>query len=102
MIEIRYHQKSNSIECIGHAGLEEKGKDIVCASVTALCLTLGKFVDRVAKGGELMFEDGHIIVRCVPQARNRALTRLVFAIFADGLYSIAQEYPDNVHFEAFD
>lgn len=102
MIEIRYHQKANSIECVGHAGLEEKGKDIICAAVTALCLTLGKFVDRVAKGGEMMFEDGHIIVKCVPQSRHRAITRLVYGIFADGLYSIAKEYPDYVHFEAYD
>lgn len=102
MIEIRYHQKSNSIECLGHAGYGEKGKDIVCASVTALCLTLGKFVDSTAKGGEIKFDEGHIIVKSVPPSRLRALTRLVYGIFAVGLKSIAEEYPDNVHFEAYE
>lgn len=94
MIEIKYSDLR--VECTGHAGYAESGHDIVCAAVTALCLTLGRFVEQTAQSAELMFDTGHIIVESVPKKRYRALTRLVYGIFEAGLMETAKAYPQYV------
>ena len=43
MIKVRIHTKNNIIEgidCIGHAGYAEYGKDIVCASFSTMIITI--------------------------------------------------------------
>ena len=43
MIKVRIHKNNNIIEgidCIGHAGYAEYGKDIVCASFSTMIITI--------------------------------------------------------------
>ena len=43
MIKVRVNKKNNIIEgidCIGHAGYAEYGKDIVCASFSTMIITI--------------------------------------------------------------
>ena len=99
MIAVSYCPDLNRIECTGHAGYAQKGSDILCASVTALCYTLAFSSERAGAGTELVYREGHIGVGCRPRAGYKAVTRLVYGIFAEGLRKIAEDYPAYVSFE---
>lgn len=102
MILITMHASTYRLEATGHAGYAEKGKDIVCSAVTAVCDTLARFVERTAKKSDVRMEEGSILVKATPPSRYRALTGLFYRAIAEELAAIADEYPDNVHFDFYD
>ena len=61
-------------ECAGHAGFDEKGKDIVCAGVSALCMALEAMLDELTDEG------------CAEEVRKHA---------ADGYFSAEAHFPDG-------
>ena len=61
-------------ECTGHAGYEAKGKDIVCAGVSALCMALEAMLEELADEG------------CAEEVRRHA---------ADGYFSAEAHFPEN-------
>ena len=91
-------------ECTGHAGFGEKGKDIVCAGVSALCMALEGMLDELSDEGcaeevrkhaadgyftaEAHFPDGDAVSR----ERLSAAVRTVSA----GLAAIESLYPEHV------
>ena len=102
MIEITMHASYYKLEATGHAGYAEKGSDIVCSAVTAVCDTLARFVEHVAKKSEICMEEGGILVKATPPARYRAIMSLMYRAIAEELAAIAAEYPDNVSFTFYD
>ena len=48
---IRINIASEFIEIRGHSGYAERGKDIVCAAVSALTLALARAIEELTTGG---------------------------------------------------
>ena len=93
MITIIYDEKGKdmSLQASGHAGYAPKGQDIVCAAVSTLMQSLAYSVD----SGTVTCDPGADNILRV-QA-NRSLDTLAkFELVIDGLYLLAQQYPENV------
>ena len=91
-------------ECAGHAGCGEKGKDIVCAGVIALCMALEAALDELADEGcaedvRKHTADGYFSAEAhwpdgdpVSEAKLSSAVRTVAA----GLAAVEALYPENV------
>lgn len=93
MITIIYDEKGKDmdLQASGHAGYAPKGQDIVCAAVSTLMQSLAY---SVGSGTVTCDPGGDNILRV--QA-NRSLDTLAkFELVIDGLYLLAQQYPENV------
>ena len=86
MISITLDENNLSLAVSGHADYAPKGYDIVCSAVSSLvyvlCTCEGKEID-----------DGE---RWIISINESELNRAVFTAVADGLYAVAQTYPNNV------
>ena len=91
MIQITYNEVGEGmiLRAEGHAGYAEKGKDIVCAAVSALLQALAYSVGNgVIDGGNTL------TVQAVQSCDNMAKFELVL----DGLQLLAEQYPENVRY----
>ena len=61
------------IECEGHSGYDEKGRDIVCAGVSALCMALEAMLEELSVEG--CAEQVQKSLRTVTFRRRRTLFR---------------------------
>lgn len=87
------------IEVAGHAGYAEKGKDIVCAGISALCQALymtvceyrseGKFADYACKTSDGYFL---IMAKHCSDTNGTQVLKAVFEMFYNGIYEIANRY----------
>ena len=93
MITIIYDEKGKdmSLQASGHAGYAPKGQDIVCAAVSTLMQSLAYSVD---SGTVTCDPGGDNILRV--QASRSLDTLAKFELVMDGLYLLAQQYPENV------
>lgn len=105
MIRVVYHKKYNRVTVNGHARSDEYGRDLVCASVTALVLTLAENVQAMAGGGyvtgkpEITLEEGRAEICCTPVRRFKAVVTMIFDAVCLGLEKLAQAYPEYVQYE---
>ena len=89
-------------ECSGHAGSGEKGKDIVCAGVSALVIALTERIsdlecEHLIRVESFYIADGEISLEISWQdAFGRAAALGVFETVRAGLTRIAEMYPENV------
>lgn len=91
----------------GHANFDEKGKDIVCASVTILTYTIAKIANDMLEWGKLTgnsiikLNDGEAFINChcVGEANYKELID-AFRVVLMGYHLIAEEYPQNVVVQA--
>lgn len=92
MIGIIYKNNNTTLKISGHAGYAERGKDIVCAAVTALACTLEKCIEKTGEGccewkkGETCFT-----------ATGTENLRPCFETVVTGLQLLAEEFPDYVN-----
>lgn len=94
MIMITATARDPTLMITGHAGFAEPGKDIVCAAVSALFLTLCDSLDEMT-GDEYDAES----VGGLGSIRWKNMTdkgRLLFEHTLNGFRMIADRYPDNV------
>ena len=92
MIEILYDRKNMKLEISGHAEYAEKGKDIVCAAVTALAGTLERCMEEAGEGS-CEWKEGEI---CFTASGTENL-RPCFETVVTGLQLLAEEFPDYVN-----
>lgn len=88
----------------GHAGSAEKGRDLVCAAVSALAVTLVACLrDREADGQVILrrcvVRDGYVCVEAAPATENEEPLRAVFETVVTGLRLLADCYPDYVRMD---
>lgn len=99
---VRISWKSEGfLQVQGHAGSGEKGKDLVCAAVSALVLTLAANTDRMSRAGwvrdpRIRLWEGDALICCVPQPEYRAAVELVFGSICQGFQLLAEKYPEYV------
>ena len=105
-VEITYLNDGCMLECRGHAGYAEKGRDVVCAGVSALCIALLERLDALAAENLATVEnsyvaDGELSVE-ISYAQDRLarmLTQATVETVAAGLRRLAELYPANVTVE---
>jgi len=100
LTEIRYEPGRYRIRITGHAGAGEKGRDIVCAGVSALAFALLRQAGGEEAAVTVDPAAALIDVRCAPADEAAALRcRAMLDTVAGGLRLIAETWPDYVRFE---
>ena len=102
MINITFKPQSLELEITGHAGADEKGKDIVCSAVSMLFYTLA---DSLVKSEEMLkkhpiikMEDGNGYIKCRPKKEYQGNISLIYWTILNGLELLADEYKKFVSF----
>ena len=104
MINIVYHRDLSRVTIDGHANSAEKGKDIICASVTILAHTLDAFVNNLKGAGQTRYptielNEGNAVIDCRPLNRYKDAVKLVFDSICGGFDLLAQGHPQYIAFE---
>lgn len=95
IISITENEKSFEVEIEGHANAEENGKDIVCAAISILGLSLVYEVEEMMNRGDaegaFKVEKGLLTVEC-----DVVEDMSFFEMFKLGIQEIADNYSDFV------
>ena len=91
MIEVLYDNNGLKINIDGHAGYAEKGRDIVCAAVTALAGTLERCIQERGEGS-CSWDSGETAY----QAEGTENLRPCFETVVTGLRMLAEEFPEYI------
>ena len=103
MVEVRYYRDRCRVSISGHAMSDEKGRDLICASVSTLAEVLGTFVDNMKASGQVRYptvklNDGDALIEC-NAPRYKASITLVFDAICAGFEHLAHDYPEHVSYE---
>ena len=103
MIQAEYDRRSLSLTVKGHAGSNVYGKDLVCAAVSALVLTLSANVGRLRDAGQIseaivILEPGNAHIRCRAKQAYRAKVEEVFETVSMGFGMLERKFPRFVEF----
>ena len=103
MIEVIYHREHNRLTVKGHAHSNEYGRDLVCAGVSALALTLAANVGNMASKDYVTacttrLEPGDAEISCNPRTRYRDSVKQVFMSVCVGFEILADQYPDYISY----
>lgn len=102
MITITFKPKTLELEINGHAGQNEKGKDIVCSAISTLFYTLAQAL----YDSESMLEEKPIIkekdgagyILCKPKKEYEGNIACIYRTVLVGLQMVAEEYKNFVKF----
>ena len=103
MINITFKPQSLELEVTGHAGADEKGKDIVCSAVSMLFYTLAdslcKSEQMLKKHPIIKMEDGNGYIKCRPRKEYQGNITLIYWTILYGYQLLADEYPQFISFK---
>ena len=104
MIRVVYHRDYCRVSVTGHAGSDEKGKDLICASASILAYTLAEYVKKVKEEDKVKFdltilEEGDTIISCSPYYENKTEITTVFDAICRGFELLARDYPENISYK---
>ena len=104
MIEIKYYRKAHRLTVTGHAASAEKGKDLVCAGVTALVYTMALNVQQMTASKNIrrplvFLGEGRADISCSPVHGMGAIVTVIFDTVAMGLEYIAENNPEYVSYK---
>lgn len=104
MIKVIYERGTRCLRATGHAGRGKPGHDLVCAAVSALVLTLASNVASLAtqnalRDHKLHLQEGDACISCVPAAKMRSVTTLIFDAVCSGFELLETLYPENIDFQ---
>ena len=104
MITATYHRKYNRVTVTGHAHSGESGHDLVCASVSALVLTLAANVASLvtqesASKHIVLVKEGDAEISCVPHHRMKSVVTLIFDTVCTGFELLQTLYPENICYQ---
>lgn len=92
MLTIR--QSAHSISITGHANYAEPGKDIVCAAVSTLALTLMYSIDELTDDYiKSVSEPGNMNIEFITLSDG---SKLLVESFMLGVQAMAENYPENI------
>jgi len=103
MIDVTYNRRRHRLTATGHAGSGKKGHDLVCASVSALVLTLASNVASLATDDHvrrhiLRIQEGDAWISCVPTPKTQAVVTLIFDTVCTGFELLETLYPENIQY----
>lgn len=97
---IRIYKNKDEIKVEGHAEYAPKGQDIVCAAVSALCLTLVQGIDELTTDKlEIKTRPGYMVLET--KHLSEISKTLVDAFFI-GVSEIERKHPEYVSVQAAD
>ena len=104
MIQVTYYRQYNRVTVEGHAGAGPEGHDLVCASVSALALTLAGNVSYMESQDAvrdviIKLEEGNAEIQCTPYRRYRDSVEQIFRAVSVGFELLATKYPVNISYE---
>ena len=104
MINVIYYRQYNRVTVEGHAGAGPEGHDLVCASVSALALTLAgnvKYMEaqEAVHGVTIKLEEGNAEIQCTPYRRYKDSAQQIFRAICVGFELLATKYPDNISYD---
>ena len=95
---IKVIKKNNVIEISGHAGYDEFGKDIVCASVSSVIATIVNCIMNIDKDSITYQDDGKTII--ITKINNNEVVNTIFATMIDILKDLENQYKENIKVES--
>lgn len=100
MINITIKPETWEMMIDGHAGSDEKGKDIVCAAVSILFYTLG---ENLWQSASMLWEepivrqeDGNGYIVCHPKEEYEGNVACMYRTIMMGMKMMAEHYPEYV------
>lgn len=104
MIQVVYHREHHRLTAIGHAHSGESGHDLVCASVTALVLTMAANVASLVTQGSagkhiVRVQEGDAEISCVPHHKMKAVVTLIYDTVCTGFELLQTLYPENITYQ---
>lgn len=89
------------VDIKGHAGYADPGKDIVCAGVSTLALTLIEFLRQMERDRKLVYliseaDKGSIEIEFCPVARCEDEAFTIFDFFMTGINRLYENYSDYI------
>lgn len=99
MTEVKFKPKTLELSVEGHAEYAEKGKDIVCASVSILFYTLADSLENsglLAKPLKKTVKEGKCSLKAVPIEQYLSNVEMIYWTILNGINLLAEDYPENV------
>lgn len=93
-VKVNYWSRGFNLTMQGHAGYEEYGKDVICASASILLHTLITALERHEIKVEKMIMDGYAEVKGEGYAAVETLD-----VILSGFYFLEERLPDYVKLE---
>ena len=97
MIEIHIKKEKDRINYIkisGHSGYAEAGSDIVCASISSICVTTVNAIVRYNENA-LLYTDSDGLLEMGITLHDKVIDMLVLNM-VDLLENLSEQYPKNV------
>lgn len=111
MIKVHFEQQKEIDTIIlkvkGHAGQNNKGKDIVCSAASILTYTIAQYLQYVNKQGGLQknpriaINDGDALIVAKPTKEYMGEVLNAFFVAEVGYHLLAQNYPQYVEIKMF-
>ena len=104
MINVTYYREYNRVTVEGHAGSGPEGHDLVCASASALVLTLAGNVSymeaqEAVRNVVIKLDEGNAEIQCTPYRRYKESAQQIFRAICVGFELLATKYPKNISYE---
>ena len=104
MIQVTYYRQYNRVTVEGHAGSGPEGHDLVCASASALALTLAGNVSymeaqEAVRNVVIRLEEGDAEIQCTAYRRYKDSVEQIYRAICVGFELLATKYPENISYE---
>ena len=108
MIQAKFYEKTRGsvhLVILGHAGAAPRGKDPICAGVSALACTAAQSVVALYRQGmlrckpKIILEDGYAAIIATPRREYLGEVMLTYWVIQTGLAVIAANYPKYLHLQ---
>lgn len=104
MIEVTYYRNHHRLTVKGHALSDVPGRDLVCASCSALAYTLAANVGHMDDMGyvrdvTVKMEPGDCEIGCKPKGKYTATVNLVMNAVCVGFEMLAVSHPQYISYE---
>jgi uncharacterized protein len=101
LIEIDFlvtkENKPTGLTLKGHAGLSEKGTDILCAAVSVLSENLGESLQHLLSIPADVTKAGGLYSVRIKKSQATNQTELLFSSVLLGLQVLQKQYPERIH-----
>ena len=104
MINVTYYRQYNRVTVEGHAGSGPEGHDLVCASASALALTLAGNVSymeaqEAVRNVIINLDEGNAEIQCTAYRRYKESVEQIFRSICVGFELLSTKYPENISYE---
>ena len=101
-IKTQYDSKANAYRFVmkGHCGFAPKGKDIVCAGCSALCLALAQTIQdntvHMLSKPKIKIGDGRAFIEWQPEKEYEKSLDIALYTVMEGFKVLEHEYPEYI------